>query len=93
VGSRDIWGNVQPPCSSWQVTDGPVSDLTAHVLGSDTLEMNWSRQAGDSTYFIYRQASTDSAQFFMRCDTNQVYVVPPDSVPRALFQVHRVLKP
>jgi len=94
VGSRDIWGNVQPPCSSWQATDGPVSDLTARILGSDTLDMNWSRQAGDSTYFIYRQISPDSTPvFFLRCDTNQVYVVPFDSVPRALFQVHRVLKP
>ena len=94
VGSRDIWGNVQPPCSSWQVTDGPLSDVTACMLGSDTLEMNWSRQAGDSTYFIYRQTSPDSTPvFFLRCDTNQVYVVPTDSVPRALFQVHRVLKP
>jgi hypothetical protein len=67
--------------------------VTACVLGGDTLEMNWSRQAGDSTYFIYRQTSPDSAQFFMRCDTNQVYMVIPDSVPRALFQVYRVLKP
>ena len=93
VGSRDIWGNVQPPCSSWQVTDGPLADVTACILGSDTLEMNWSYQAGDSTYFIYRQTSPDSAPaFFMSCDTNRLHMVLPDSVPHAQFQVYRVLK-
>jgi hypothetical protein len=94
VGSRDVWGNVQLPCSSWQVTDGPLADVTARMFGSDTLEMNWSHQAGDSTYFIFRQTSPDSALvFFMRCDTNQVQMLLPDSLPRSLFQVQRVLKP
>jgi hypothetical protein len=94
VGSRDIWGNVQPPCSSWQVTDGPIADLTVRMLGGDTLDLNWPRQAGDSTYFIYWQASSDSTPvFFLCCDTNQVYITVPDTVRHALFQVNRVLKP
>jgi hypothetical protein len=93
VGSRDIWGNVQPPCSSWQITDGMLTDVTARMLGCDTLELNWSSYDGDSLYHVYRQTSPDSAfTFFLNSDTNQVWIMLTDTVPRAFFQVHRILK-
>lgn len=94
VGSRDLWGNSQPPCSSLQVTDGMIADLTARMLGTDTLELNWSRQNGDSLYSVFRQLHQDSAfSLLLNSDTNQVRIPVNDSLLLGYFRVYRVLKP